>query len=92
MSLTSQVFGTADRKISCVDLGNPGVIKNVSGGRSKPSAELMIHEQQVKESPLKMQTRVITCFPTAANGYMVGSVEGRVAMQWVLPDEGWKGS
>lgn len=34
-------------------------------------------------SPLKWQTRVISCFP-AANGFAVGSVEGRVAIQYVL--------
>ncbi|KZV59679.1 Poly(A)+ RNA export protein [Peniophora sp. CONT] len=33
-------------------------------------------------SPLKWQTRVISCFP-AANGFAVGSVEGRVAIQYV---------
>ena len=34
-------------------------------------------------SPLKWQTRVISCFP-AANGFAVGSVEGRVAIQYEL--------
>ncbi|KAI5452041.1 RNA export factor gle2 [Naganishia albida] len=34
-----------------------------------------------KESPLKMQTRVITAFPSG-DGYAVGSVEGRVAIQY----------
>ncbi|KAI0346068.1 WD40 repeat-like protein [Trametopsis cervina] len=33
-------------------------------------------------SPLKWQTRVVSCFPTA-NGFAVGSVEGRVAIQYV---------
>ncbi|EPT01716.1 Poly+ RNA export protein [Fomitopsis schrenkii] len=33
-------------------------------------------------SPLKWQTRVVTCFPSA-NGFAVGSVEGRVAIQYV---------
>ncbi|PCH42139.1 WD40 repeat-like protein [Wolfiporia cocos MD-104 SS10] len=33
-------------------------------------------------SPLKWQTRVVSCFP-AANGFAVGSVEGRVAIQYV---------
>ena len=37
---------------------------------------------QSLQSPLKWQTRVIACFP-AANGYAVGSVEGRVAIQYV---------
>ncbi|GBE88270.1 Poly(A)+ RNA export protein [Sparassis crispa] len=33
-------------------------------------------------SPLKWQTRVVSCFPQA-NGFAVGSVEGRVAIQYV---------
>ncbi|KAI0087307.1 Poly(A)+ RNA export protein [Irpex rosettiformis] len=33
-------------------------------------------------SPLKWQTRVVSCFPSA-NGFAVGSVEGRVAIQYV---------
>jgi len=33
-------------------------------------------------SPLKWQTRVVSCF-TQANGFAVGSVEGRVAIQYV---------
>ncbi|TIB70563.1 hypothetical protein E3Q23_04118 [Wallemia mellicola] len=32
------------------------------------------------ESPLKWQTRVISCFPSG-DGYAVGSIEGRVAIQ-----------
>ncbi|KZV81698.1 WD40 repeat-like protein, partial [Exidia glandulosa HHB12029] len=36
------------------------------------------------ESPLKWQTRTISCFPSA-DGYAVGSVEGRVAIQWADP-------
>ncbi|KAG8905911.1 hypothetical protein FRB99_007991 [Tulasnella sp. 403] len=33
-------------------------------------------------SPLKMQTRVISCFPSA-DGFAIGSIEGRVAIQYV---------
>ena len=33
-------------------------------------------------SPLKYQTRVVSCF-TTANGFAVGSVEGRCAIQYV---------
>ncbi|TDL20802.1 WD40 repeat-like protein [Rickenella mellea] len=33
-------------------------------------------------SPLKWQTRVVTCFPSS-DGYAVGSIEGRVAIQYV---------
>jgi hypothetical protein len=35
-------------------------------------------------SPLKWQTRVISCFPSGT-GFAMGSVEGRVAIQYVLP-------
>jgi mRNA export factor len=41
---------------------------------------VLIRRAQAKESPLKMQTRVITAFPSG-DGYAVGSVEGRVAIQ-----------
>ncbi|KAG8784815.1 hypothetical protein FRB91_006295 [Serendipita sp. 411] len=37
-------------------------------------------------SPLKWQTRVIACFPNAS-GFAVGSVEGRVAIQYVEEKE-----
>lgn len=33
-------------------------------------------------SPLKMQTRQISCFPDGT-GYAVGSIEGRVAIQYI---------
>ncbi|KAI0784157.1 Poly(A)+ RNA export protein [Abortiporus biennis] len=33
-------------------------------------------------SPLKWQTRIVSCFPSG-NGFAVGSVEGRVAIQYV---------
>lgn len=33
-------------------------------------------------SPLKWQTRVVSCFPSG-NGFAVGSIEGRVAIQYV---------
>jgi len=34
------------------------------------------------QSPLKWQTRVVSCFPEA-NGFAVGSIEGRCAIQYV---------
>ena len=34
------------------------------------------------ESPLKYQTRCISCFPDTT-GYLIGSIEGRVAVQHV---------
>jgi hypothetical protein len=82
-----QVFGTADRNVSIVDLNNPGVVKSVSVEQRKRSLDVgteLCETIQSKESPLKMQTRTITCFPAkspAGNGYAIGSVEGRVAIQ-----------
>lgn len=37
---------------------------------------------QELESPLKYQTRCIACFPDST-GYLLGSIEGRVAVQHV---------
>jgi mRNA export factor len=34
------------------------------------------------QSPFKYQTRVVSCF-TAGNGFAVGSIEGRCAIQYV---------
>ena len=34
------------------------------------------------QSPLKWQTRVVSCFPNAS-GFAVGSIEGRCAIQYV---------
>ena len=47
--------------------------------RAFPTEE---HCTQTEKSPLKMQTRVVTCFPSG-DGYALGSVEGRAAMQYV---------
>jgi len=33
-------------------------------------------------SPLKWQTRVVSCFPQG-NGFAVGSIEGRVGIQYI---------
>ncbi|CAG8619893.1 14008_t:CDS:2 [Gigaspora margarita] len=35
-----------------------------------------------RQSPLKFQTRYISCFPSG-NGYAIGSIEGRVGIQYV---------
>jgi hypothetical protein len=74
--------------VSIVDLNNPGVVKSVSPETITPHTSYVtdaLGDHQSKESPLKMQTRVITCFPArspAGNGYAIGSVEGRVAIQY----------
>lgn len=38
------------------------------------------------QSPLKWQTRVVSCFADAA-GYAVGSIEGRSSFQWLDPKQ-----
>jgi mRNA export factor len=35
------------------------------------------------QSPLKFQTRVVSCFTPNSNGFAVGSIEGRCAIQYV---------
>lgn len=40
---------------------------------------------QSQDSPLKQQTRTVSCFPTA-KGFAVGSIEGRVAIQHMDKD------
>ena len=37
-------------------------------------------------SPLKWQTRVVSCYHNAT-GYAIGSIEGRVGLQWVDPKD-----
>ncbi|KLO17102.1 WD40 repeat-like protein [Schizopora paradoxa] len=37
---------------------------------------------RTQQSPLKWQTRVVSCFPSA-DGYAIGSIEGRVAIHYV---------
>jgi mRNA export factor len=61
------VVGTADRQIHIFDLSNPF---------GKP---------RTVESPLKWQTRVISCFPPSVGGegYAIGSIEGRVGIQYL---------
>lgn len=46
---------------------------------------------QTVSSPLKWQTRVITCYPDGT-GYAVGSIEGRCAIQYVDPERQKKDS
>ncbi|CAI5760532.1 unnamed protein product [Candida verbasci] len=38
------------------------------------------------QSPLKWQTRVISCYPQA-NGFAIGSIEGRCAIQYISDNE-----
>lgn len=38
------------------------------------------------QSPLKWQTRVVSCYPQA-NGFAIGSIEGRCAIQYITENE-----
>ncbi|KAF9468173.1 Poly(A)+ RNA export protein [Collybia nuda] len=61
------VVGTAERHIQIFSLTNPNTA------------------YKTITSPLKWQTRVVSCFPagTPNSGFAVGSIEGRVAIQYV---------
>jgi mRNA export factor len=50
------------------------VIYDVSGAQP--------HEHSRKESPLKYNTRCVSCFPDQT-GFAIGSIEGRVGIQYV---------
>jgi len=63
---TLMVVGTADRYINCYDLNLQDPTKGV----------------KVIQSPLKYQTRVVSCF-NDSKGFAVGSIEGRCAIQYV---------
>ncbi|KAJ2549082.1 RNA export factor gle2, partial [Coemansia sp. RSA 1933] len=41
---------------------------------------------ETAESPLKWQTRTVSCF-TTGDGYAIGSIEGRVGIQYVDPNK-----
>jgi len=64
------VVGTSERHVLIFDLR-----KLVPGG-SPPQPD------QVRESSLRFQTRSISCF-NDGSGYALGSVEGRVAMEYI---------
>ena len=69
-------MATADRKIDIFNLDTPMVKYKVSSASGRP-----LTPAQTIESPLKWQTRVVSCFPTG-DAYAIGSIEGRVAIQY----------
>ena len=77
------VVGTAERHIQIFNLTNPTTPFKVSQSFFI-SLGLLLTGSELKtiQSPLKWQTRTVACFPTG-NGFAVGSVEGRVAIQYV---------
>ncbi|KAF7317059.1 Poly(A)+ RNA export protein [Mycena chlorophos] len=69
------VVGTAERHIQIFNLSNPTTVFKAS----------QTSLSQTMQSPLKLQTRVVTCFKasTTGQGFAVGSVEGRAAFQYI---------
>lgn len=88
------VVACANRSLQIFDLNNPGVIFKVRPPLADPRAQCRSREGidrflrsylQSQDSPLKQQTRTVSCFPTA-KGFAVGSIEGRVAIQHMDKD------
>jgi mRNA export factor len=74
--------GTADRHIQIFNLSNPSTPYKVLDPLVFYSFDVANWRSQTLPSPLKWQTRVITCFTQSTNaGFAIGSVEGRVAIQ-----------
>lgn len=72
------VVATARRKLAVLDVGTlPGASASASDGAAAPAAPRM----DVLDSPLRHQTRAVRCFPDGT-GFALGSVEGRVAMEF----------
>ena len=67
------VIGTAERHIQIYNLTNPSTPFKVF---------YSFKELQTIQSPLKWQTRVVACFANFT-GFAVGSIEGRVGIQYV---------
>ncbi|CRK47059.1 hypothetical protein BN1723_007317 [Verticillium longisporum] len=67
---TKVISGGADKVVKCCDLG------------SRQEVKVGEHDQPTLQSPLKWQTRVVSCFTDAA-GFAIGSIEGRCAIQYV---------
>jgi mRNA export factor len=78
--------GTAERHIQIFNLTNPTAAYKVSFLYAGQSLQLVTNTYrlylQTIVSPLKWQTRVVSCFTSSQNsGFAVGSIEGRVAIQ-----------
>ena len=78
------VVGTAERHIQIFNLTNPTSAYKVSVLLIKSGlfAEHICIAIQTIVSPLKWQTRVVSCFTSSqTSGFAIGSIEGRVAIQ-----------
>lgn len=73
------VAGTAERQIQVINLTNPTVLFRVCD--TIFALFTAYHFKQELVNPLKWQTRVVSCFPDA-KGVAIGSIEGRVAIQY----------
>lgn len=88
------IVATAERKIQVFDLSqNPSNAIMVSSFSKRLHCDVLFIAlfAQTMESPLKWQTRVLSCvkrseqpgLPSVQPGFAVGSVEGRVAFQYI---------
>ena len=79
------VVGTAERHIQIFNLTNPTSAYKVglmNRRRIYLLNDMCIPIFQTIVSPLKWQTRVLSCFTSSQNsGFAIGSIEGRVAIQ-----------
>lgn len=82
MSVAQQllVCATGDRQLHVINLSSPTTIFKVCPHIDIQLIERANFKVQSIESPLKWQTRVVSCFPTG-DAFAVGSIEGRVAIQ-----------
>lgn len=85
---TNQSIGTHDQpdKVYCIDVCDNNLVV-CTAGRHVWIWDLryMDRPAQRRESNLKFQTRTVACFPDA-KGYVMGSIEGRVAVEYFDPD------
>ncbi|KAK1923185.1 WD40-repeat-containing domain protein [Papiliotrema laurentii] len=91
-----QPVGTVQLAGKALSMDTEGKLLVVAGGNRQ--IHLLNLDQPMSiwktiESPLKWQTRVVSCFPTMPGqkpdeqAYAIGSVEGRVAIQFPFVDE-----
>jgi mRNA export factor len=74
------VVAAGNRKIDMVNLNSPGEIAKVSY-RVRQQLLSSAHDQSI-DSPLKWQSRCVAVFPGTGESFALGSVEGRVAIQY----------
>eukprot|EP01095_Lingulamoeba_sp_RSL-Kostka_P002173 TRINITY_DN13061_c0_g1_i1.p1 TRINITY_DN13061_c0_g1~~TRINITY_DN13061_c0_g1_i1.p1 ORF type:complete len:355 (-),score=109.42 TRINITY_DN13061_c0_g1_i1:103-1167(-) len=81
------IVGTAERKINIYDIRNLPTFQSSSNSLNNITIENNAEcIEQSRESSLKYQTRCIQIFPDLT-GYALGSVEGRVAIEYFDPSQ-----